>query len=67
MRSKAWLAAPVLLAHANVTENRNIFQWVQNLGTPRYTTENRDWAETTFKAHQFFHVSILLDDKHVHV
>ena len=29
-------AAPVLLAHANVTENINIFQWVPNLGTQRY-------------------------------
>ncbi len=40
MLSKAWLAAPVLLAHAEgrVAENINIFfQWVQNLGTPRYS------------------------------
>ena len=29
------VAAPVLLAHAEVTKNHNIFQWVQNLGTPR--------------------------------
>ncbi len=36
MRSKAWLAAPVLLAHADVTKTLNIFQWVQNLGTRRY-------------------------------
>ena len=28
--------APVLLAHAEVTKNINCFQWVQNLGTPRY-------------------------------
>jgi hypothetical protein len=35
-RSKAWLAAPVLLAHAEVTKNILFFQWVQNLGTPRY-------------------------------
>ncbi len=33
MCSKAWLAAPVLLAHAEVTANIIIFQWVQNLGT----------------------------------
>ena len=32
-------AAPVLLAHAEVTESTiNIFQWVQNLGTPRCCT-----------------------------
>jgi hypothetical protein len=30
MRSKAWLAAPVLLAHAEVTKNIIFFQWVQN-------------------------------------
>ena len=30
------LHAPVLLAHANVTENMNIFQWVQNVGTLPY-------------------------------
>ena len=52
MRSKAWLAArvslrlarlrstraaaPVLLAHAEVTKTLNIFQWVQNLGTRQY-------------------------------
>ena len=36
MRSKAWLAAPVLLAHADVTKNILFFQWVQNLGTRRY-------------------------------
>ena len=34
MRSKAWLAAPVLLAHAEVTKNTIFFQWVRNLGTP---------------------------------
>ncbi len=49
MRSKAWLAArvslrlahlsstraaaPVLLAHAEVTKHIIFFQWVQNLGT----------------------------------
>ena len=32
-------AAPVLLAHANVTECIDIFQWVQNLGTPRYSAD----------------------------
>ena len=37
MRSKARLAAPVLLAHAEVTKNILYFQWVQNLGTPRYS------------------------------
>ncbi len=37
MRPQAWLAAPVLLAHAEVTKKHNIFfQWVQNLGTPWY-------------------------------
>jgi hypothetical protein len=52
MRSKAWLAArmslwlarlrstrvaaPVLLAHANVTKIITFFQFVQNLGTQRY-------------------------------
>jgi hypothetical protein len=36
MRSKAWLAAPILLAHAEVTKNIIFFQWVQNLGTRRY-------------------------------
>ena len=33
VRSKAWLAAPGLLAHAEVTKII-VFQWVQNLGTP---------------------------------
>ena len=36
MRSKAWLTAPVLLAHAEVTKTLYFFQWVRNLGTPRY-------------------------------
>ena len=36
MRSKAWLAAPVLLAHAEGTKNIPFFQWVQNVGIPRY-------------------------------
>ena len=31
-------AAPVLLAHAEVTENIIFFQWVQNLGTRRYVS-----------------------------
>ena len=35
MRSKAWLAAPVLLAHANVTENINTYSMGPKL---RYTT-----------------------------
>ena len=36
MRSKAWLAAQVLLAHTEVTKNIIFFQWVRNLGTPRF-------------------------------
>ena len=36
MRSEAWLAAPCLLAHANVTENINIFSMGPRL---RYPTE----------------------------
>ncbi len=34
-------AAPVLLAHAEVTENIIMFQWVQTLGTPRYICRSR--------------------------
>ena len=34
-----WLAAPVLLAPADVTENIEYFKWIQNLGTPRYQPE----------------------------
>jgi hypothetical protein len=36
MRSKAWLAAPVLLTHPEVTAYIICFQWIPNLGTPRY-------------------------------
>ncbi len=50
MRSKAWLATPVLLAHAEVTETIVFFQWVQTLGTPQYgvfanTAPPTGWVE----------------------
>ena len=34
-------AAPVLLVHAEFTKKHNIFQWVQNLGTPVFGVDGR--------------------------
>ena len=41
-------AAPVLLAHAEVTKNILFVQWVQNLGTPRYNSAHWVQAATYF-------------------
>jgi hypothetical protein len=58
MRSKAWLAAPVLLAHADVTKTLNIFQWVQNLGVRRYLAPYFTLAS---------HCLVTLDANYTHV
>jgi hypothetical protein len=56
MRSKAWLAAPVLLAHANVTKNINILSMGPKLRYPTvrtmpcYITPHTSWKRITRQA-----------------